>query len=489
MACMGDLLAPVRLFADRHSLLPDAATVVVGLSGGPDSLCLLHLLKRLAEAKQLHLHVAHLNHGLRGADAAEDAAFAETLAARYGLPFTGERVNAGALALPGVSQEEAARQARYAFLARVAHHVGAAIIAVGHHADDQAETVLMHFLRGSGVAGLGGMLPRTPLADYRLADAPALPRELWLVRPLLGVTRPEILTYCAQHGLTPRLDASNADVTIYRNRLRHELLPLLESYNPRIRQVLAHTADVMAGEHETLQHVTGEAVTELTLPAPSGEIHYDLVRWRGLVTGVQRATLRAAIAELRCNLRNIDWQHIERALWLASGGATGQSATLTADLALHLRYDRLIIGPATLPPGQGGPQITAPVALKAPGVTLLSGGWRVEATLLPRDALPPAFTANADPWSAFLDAEIVGSAPGLRPRLPGDRFHPHGLAGHSARVNEFMINARVSRENRPTWPLLIGAGGIAWLCGLRLDDAACVRAQTMRVWHVRFFKE
>ena len=164
---MDDLLARVRQYAQRYRLFSPGETVVVGVSGGPDSLCLLHLLRRLAPELRLWLHVAHLHHGLRGAEADADAAFVAELADCWGLPCTVGRADVAALAREaGLSLEEAARQARYRFLAGVAEAGGAATLAVGHNADDQAETVLMHFLRGSGAAGLRGMLPRTPLDDY-----------------------------------------------------------------------------------------------------------------------------------------------------------------------------------------------------------------------------------------------------------------------------------------------------------------------------------
>ena len=286
---MEDLLARVRQYAQRYRLFSPGETVVVGVSGGPDSLCLLHLLRRLAPELRLWLHVAHLHHGLRGAEADADAAFVAELADCWGLPCTVGRADVAALAREaGLSLEEAARQARYRFLAGVAEAGGAATLAVGHNADDQAETVLMHFLRGSGAAGLRGMLPRTPLDDYRLLQAatipiasghrvtalrsprwrqvfvvyswtaqplavsgadgdasdpppspgprvPASPR-LHLVRPLLSISRAEIEAYCAEYRLAPRTDRSNEDTIFFRNRLRHELLPLLETYNPGIRR-------------------------------------------------------------------------------------------------------------------------------------------------------------------------------------------------------------------------------------------------------------
>ena len=388
---MDDLLARVRQYAQRYRLFNPGETVVVGVSGGPDSLCLLHLLRRLAPELRLWLHVAHLHHGLRGAEADADAAFVAELADCWGLPCTVGRADVAALAREaGLSLEEAARQARYRFLAEVAEAGGASTLAVGHNADDQAETVLMHFLRGSGAAGLRGMLPRTPLDDYRLFQAvpcrmrprihecprarfanswfhswtaqppsvsrtdgdtgdpppssdprvPASPR-LHLVRPLLSIPRADIEAYCAEYRLAPRTDRSNEDTTFFRNRLRHELLPILETYNPGIRDVLAHTAEVLAGDHAVLSRAVEAAWTTLVSVEGPDEVRFSLPIWRGLPLGLQRATLREAIHRLRRSVRDINWEHVERAVWLAREGHTGQAATLAAGLELQIGYDSL----------------------------------------------------------------------------------------------------------------------------------------------------
>jgi tRNA(Ile)-lysidine synthase len=526
---MDDLLLSVRRYGQRYDLFRPGETVVVGVSGGPDSLCLLHLLRRLAPELGLRLHVAHLHHGLRGADADADARFVAGLAANWGLPCTvGQADVAGLAAEAGLSLEEAARQARYRFLAEVAEGVAATTIAVGHNADDQAETVLMHFLRGSGVAGLRGMLPRARLGEYRLFEHhPTALSDLWLVRPLLSTPRSAIEAYCAAHGLRPRFDRSNEDTTLYRNRLRHELLPILETYNPQIREVLAHTAGVLAGDYELLQSdleaawarvvvhaaagaTVGENLTpalgpvsdrarperggSVRRPATAGgeaicrtdAVHFDLAAWRALPIGLQRATVREAIYRLRRSLRNVNWEHVEAAVWLARGGATGQRATLAAGLELQIGYRTLRIAEEGAPWAADVPQITAPLILNVPGITELPGGRLVVVHRLRREELPNDFAANADPWTAYLDAETVGPELTLHPRQPGDRFQPQGLGGHNTRLTEFMINVKVPKDARAGWPLLIGKSGIAWVCGLRVDERAVVRPTTRDVWRVTF---
>ena len=493
---MDTLSSRVAAYITHHELLQFGDAVVVGVSGGADSVCLAHLLLHLTPRLRLRLQVAHLNHELRGVESDLDARHVSELARIWGLPCTVERADVRSLAaMHRLSLEEAARQARYAFLARTAQQAGAQRIAVGHHADDQAETVLMHFLRGSGVAGMRGMLPRTPLSDYRALSERAENvdiEKVVLIRPLLGVRRAEIEDYCARNALATRFDRSNVDTTFHRNRLRHELLPMLRQINPGIDRVLVHTAEVMAGDFEILAEATRSALDRVELDAvlgPDGaaaEVRFSLAAWRELPVGLQRSTIRAAVTRLRRTLRNINWEHIDAAARVGREGATGDAATIAAGLALTVGYDGLWIGPEGAATPGLGPRVQELVSLCMPGVTDIGEGWRVRVELCSPERLAQTYATNDDPWTAYLDADVVGSQLALRPRQPGDRFQPLGLGGHSARVNEFMINAKIPASDRATWPLLIGAEGIAWLCGLRIDARSAIRPATQRIWQLRF---
>ena len=308
------------------------------------------------------------------------------------------------------------------------------------------------------------------------------------MRPLLTIARAEVEGYCAEYRLAPRTDRSNEDTTFFRNRLRHELLPLLETYNPGIRQVLAHTAEVLAGDHAVLRREVEEAWTSLVSYEGSEEVRFSLSVWRGLPLGQQRATLREAIHRLRRSVRNINWEHVERAVWLACEGHTGQAATLAAGLELQIGYDSLRVAGEGAPWLVDLPQVSEPLPLAAPGVTEIGGGWQVIVQRRRPEEVAGDQLAGTDPWAAFLDADAVGDALILRPRAPGDRFCPLGLAGHSAKLNEFMIDAKIARGARPGWPLLVGRGGIAWVCGLRLAQPAAIGPDTVGVWYIRFVK-
>lgn len=496
---MADVLNEVRRAIEQgrrlSGILLPGETVIVGVSGGPDSLCLLHVLCRLRGEYGLTLHVAHLHHGLRGDEADADAEFVRKLAADWQIPYTVEHTDVPALAREHrLAFEEAARRARYAFLARVAGEVGAQTVAVGHNADDQAETVLMHWLRGSGLAGLRGMLPVTPLDDYRLL-AGGESQSLRLLRPLLGVTRAEIEAYDSLHGLEPRFDRSNLDTTYFRNWLRHEVLPLLSRHNPNVQEVLRRSAQVIADDYALLRTLLEETWPRVVIEETEMAIVFDLAAWRGLAISLQRSALREAIHRLRRSLRNINFIHVENALEVARDGKTGDRATLPQGLMLTLGYDRFTVAAGRgdamgwLPDWPLLPPSTEGVLLSVPGMTPLPGfEWAIDAVSVDVAELAPGWEANADPWRAFLDARAIGDRLELRTRRAGDRFQPLGMGGHEVKLADFLTNRKVPRAVRDRLPLLTCEWGIAWLCGQRVDERASVESATRQVLVVRFVR-
>jgi tRNA(Ile)-lysidine synthase len=486
---LADVLKQVRRTIENYGLLARGDGVVVGVSGGPDSLCLLHVLLRLREAYDLRLHVAHLHHGARGADADADAEFVAALAAEWGLAVTVEKQDVPALAREHrLAFEEAARRVRYAFLARVAAETGAHKIAVGHNADDQAETVLMHFLRGAGPAGLRGMLPATPITDYRLLDI-LHPASCILIRPLLEVVRAEIERYCADHGLKPRFDRSNLDTTYFRNRLRHELLPLLETYNSNVRDRLCHTAAVVAADYELLAQLQGRAWNDVVREEREAAVVFDRASWRALPVALQRAVLRQAVYRLRRSLRDVDFVHVEDARLVGLNGETGAQATLPGGLAFTVGYETLTVGDegdAGPPPDHPLLWRSEPLPVRVPGATALpESDWVLRAELLETWDVQ-RIADNADPWTAYLDADALADPLVLRPRRRGDRFCPQGMGGHSVKLSAFLINRKVLRVWRDHVPLLVAGDSIVWVCGQHVGEGAAVGAETRRVARMRF---
>lgn len=299
------------------------AALLIGFSGGPDSLCLADAL--LSAGGRVVL--AHLNHTLRGDESDDDEAFVREFAAARGARCIVERIDVATVAhTSGESIELAARRARYAFLARAAAECGLDCVAVAHHADDQAETVLLRLLRGTGIEGLRAMATRAPL--------PGAPGTT-LLRPLLRITRTEIESYCADLRLRPRHDSSNDSAEHTRNRVRLELLPLLRTFNPGITRVLARLADLAAADHEVQQWAARRAFKELAQVEARG-VRVDRAGWRALPAGLQRAMLRESVRIVRGALTDLSYDAVEEARAVLLSDAPQASAAITADVRVEM---------------------------------------------------------------------------------------------------------------------------------------------------------
>jgi tRNA(Ile)-lysidine synthase len=492
---LADVLQEVEGAIRSHDLLDAGDSVVVGVSGGPDSLCLLHVLRRLRAVLDLQLHVAHLNHGARAEAADRDADFVKGIATEWRLPVTVEKRDVPRLAREhSLAFEEAARRVRYSFLAETADRIGSSKIAVGHTGDDQAETVLMHFLRGSGLAGLRGMLPATPITDYRLVEpylrcSTATARRHVIIRPLLNVPRRAVEAYCDRHELSPRFDRSNLDTTYFRNRLRHELLPELETYNPNIRERLRHTAAVAASDFDLLTGLRQEAWDGIVREEREDTIVFDQAAWQALPLALQRATLRHATYRLRRSLRDVTFVHVENAREIALEGETGKEATLPMGLTLKVGYDTLTIrelGQSGPPPHEPLLWRDQPLPARVPGTTPLpETDWVLEARLLDRWDLTRITSPN-HPWTAYFDADALAEPVALRRRRGGDRLQPRGMDGHTVKVSELMINLKIPQAWRDRVPLLVSGEQIIWVCGRRIARSVQVRPETRQVARFRF---
>ncbi|TMK17661.1 MAG: tRNA lysidine(34) synthetase TilS [Actinobacteria bacterium] len=316
------LLERARTTIDRRSLFKGSDSVVVAVSGGPDSLALLHVLHRLAPRYALELHVAHFDHRLRDGSA-EDAAFVARIAATLGVPATVR--SADSTERPrGLSPEEAARERRYAFLEEVADATGATRIATGHTLDDQAETVLMRVVAGTGIRGLGGIPPKRDR----------------IVRPLIDARRAETEAFCLALRLDPRRDPTNADPAFLRNAIRHELVPALEGgFNVRAVEALARLADLARDDDALLADLASAALTPEM--GPDGA-RFDVARLLDLHPALQRRVVRLAAP--------LDAEHVERVLALARTGTSGDAIDLPSRLNARVEYDSLLIGRAPSPP-------------------------------------------------------------------------------------------------------------------------------------------
>lgn len=515
------LLAAVRALVYEQGLFAQPAPqadlpthVVVGVSGGADSSCLLHLLYCLAPEWSLALHVAHLDHSLRPASAAE-AEHVRQLAHGLGLPFHSQKLAADALHNQPGGLENAARQARYHFLATVARQVTPTpqtpIIAVAHHADDQAETLLMNLVRGSGLHGLGAMRPVSRLDPAFLTDSDrAAGVTIRLVRPLLHVERSAILAYLQRHECPWVEDESNRNTAHTRNLLRWQVIPLLRQLNPNLTQTLLRTTEVAAAEAERIEQLDRAHFNELLLAHQPARIVLHVDQLCTLHKAAQRNIVRMAAT-----------------LLLQDQGASSQAAPepLTmqqVDVLLHaLRGDPRASGPHPLSqtlswtvaaqrsgaPAQlslhhsdalpfqvNSPQLDSAWRTAVGGLPIVPGHsiyihpWRLAAHVLPRHELPASWR-SVSPWIAYLDAEQSGE-PQLTTPQPGMRFAPLGLHGHTKSLGDFFTDRKIHPSLRAGWPIVVdgATGAILWVCGLHVAHSPRITNQTQQVLQLRWIE-
>lgn len=465
------LLRRMERFVATHHLFERGDRLLVGVSGGADSVCLLHLLALLADAWRLELHVAHLNHGLRGAAAVADARYVAELAQQLGLPYTiEERDVASHRAKLRLSLEEAAREVRYAFFAEVAHRLGAPSVVVGHTADDQVETVLLHLLRGTGTAGLRGMAP-TMQWDSKTATYP-----LKVVRPLLEVRRAQTQAYCAAHDLKPRSDVSNLDLSFTRNRIRAELLLSLRQYNPNIDAALLRLARTAADEMAFWEE-QAVALCDRAVRHEGKGIFLELSSLAGQPPALVRHVLREGMRRLSGDLLRVEEAHVEAMKECMT--RPGSRLSLPGGLHYYVDYGRVWLGPEPYPPVPL-PLLDGEHSLTVPGMTEIPG-WRISAKVI------PANTANSCPkgWQARLDFDVAGDRLRVRPRRPGDRFQPLGMSGPK-KLQDFMVEEKIPRPWRDRIPILTDGSRILWVVGWRIDHRARVTDATRRILVLEF---
>ncbi|KAA3662783.1 MAG: tRNA lysidine(34) synthetase TilS, partial [Chloroflexi bacterium] len=384
-----------RLSKFMESLALGDLMLVVGVSGGPDSLALLHGLAAVMEGE--HVVVAHLNHGLRGR-AVEDAEFVRKTAVSLNLPHYIETIDvADWAAQHHLSLEEAGRILRYRFLAEKARECGAGAVVVGHHADDQTETVLMHLLRGSGLSGLRGMQMVRPLPEAN---------DLLLIRPFLHTTRNEIEQYCKQHNLQPVQDESNENVDFFRNRIRHQLLPLLSAYNPRIKNRLQNLAEIVAADYELLDQLLLEAWSDLLIKHDGSWLQFDKAKWQKLPLSLQRSTLRYGVKQIRPFQSNIGFRTIEQARTMIEKGQVGSQATLPGETSLLNGYEVITIADDLAQVPHDLPLLLQdePQVLTIPGEIRLNNDWVLQAKQLESFDFTQ-IENNPDDWQALVDVQ------------------------------------------------------------------------------------
>lgn len=455
------------------SLLKSTSVILTALSGGADSLALLLSLHHLAEKHGFKLRAAHLNHGLRGAESDADAEFVVGICSRFGVPLALDKVDVADMrARRRLSWEQAARIARYDFLTRVVMETESSALALGHTSDDQAETVLLHLLRGTGIRGLRGMLH---LSSWRTAHGSAT-----LVRPLLKVSRQETEAYCLEHSLTPRLDSSNLEERFTRNRIRRKLIPHLEEFNPSVKKSLLRLARTVAQDVAYLEQQAASAWSSLAVVEEDG-VRLDRHAFKALHPSLQAHVLHRAYAQTTGEASGLNLAQIEAMRELAGKGA-GLSLSLHGGVRFSTGYEEIFL---TEKPASLSSRPLDETTLRVPGETR-AGGWRVAIRVL-EGRNRPTDLKHDNPYCAYLSLDALGEELKVRSRLPGDRFQPLGLPCKKS-LKEFMIDAHVPRSQRSGTPLLMASDRVAWVVGWRIAHWARVTPETEDVLEVGFHK-
>ena len=460
------LIQKVRDYISRHRMAQRGDKILVAVSGGPDSITLLHMLYLLKDELGISLHVAHLNHMFRGEESEADAYFVAETARRYGLPVTVESSDVPSYRRRRrLSNQVAAREVRYKFFLKCAGRVGASKVALAHQTDDQAETILINFLRGSGTGGLKGILPV---------------RDGIYVRPLLNVRRSEIISFCSEMDLAFRLDASNLKPVYTRNKIRLSLTPLLEKeYNPEIVPALLRLGEICRAEDIYLDQLATKAFQEALLAENAGHITLSLESLARVPLALKRRILRLAWQSVSGDTGSQDFQHVEAALNLINSGTTGSQAVMPGHVVAVRTYAALEL--KAIPAKKDVPDYI--YQLQAPGTTYIPEiDISIEARLYSKeqDCNPRALPQS----EALLDFDKLPRDIFVRRRLAGDVFHPYGQAS-ALKLKDFFIKQKIPREERDRIPLICTPQEIIWVAGVRPGEKWKIGGSTKRMLHMK----
>ena len=472
------LLRIVEDTVTAHGMLKEKDSVVVGVSGGPDSVALLYVLGALAARFSLKLGIAHLNHCLRGNDSDKEAAFVETLSDRLGLPChihkedVHEYRNKNRLSL-----EEAARRLRYTFLNSVAETNRYNKIALGHHSDDNAELVLMNLFRGSGPLGLSGI---PPVRDGKI------------IRPLIKLSRSEIIDFLNLNGLKYVSDASNRDMRYLRNRVRHKLIPLLKTvYNPKISETLNRLSSIMHSEEAWIEEIIHPLFEKSVLDVQDDRIAFSISTLDRLHTAAQRRILRKAILKIKGDLRRIRFVNIDAVLWLLEKGSMDGRLDLPDRIRVRRSGDVLLISrkkralrDLEVKSGHSKPFVFEYKIAKPESVFIKEIGAHFEFTEMSPETVPDFCCAGQ--YTGFFDKDTLSFPMVVRNYRSGDTFRPMGMDG-TQKLKKFFIDKKVPRNERIKCPILLSRNKIIWVVGHRADESAKMTPSTRNVLKVEVF--
>jgi tRNA(Ile)-lysidine synthase len=464
MTVLGKFERQVEAVLQSHRMLIPGEQVIVAVSGGPDSVALLSVLLALHSSWDLCLWAVHFDHGLRGIESQNDAKFVKDFCDRIGIDLTIRNLDLqrSMARERGESLQQYASKVRYEALFRIADEKGAMKIALGHTADDQAETVLMWMIRGSGTGGLGGMSPV---------------RNSSVIRPLLGFSRAEILGYLRDRELGYRIDSSNFNPLYFRNRLRHELIPVLKRYNPNLIKVLSRQADIVREDHLYLEQLAAKAFDDLQRKDSADPLVLHRASLLALPLAIQRRVIRLALHTIGRMTYGPRFGSVEMILDRIIDGQSG-SSVVSHGVRVTREYDNILfefVG-SELPIVQMWPTARQTVHIPSQ-ITWPLTGQTIEITVNPVSQE----SWKGDHFRVNFDAATFSHSLVLRTWQPGDQFCPLGLGGKRKKLKNFFSDIKLERSKREKVPLLVAPEGILWVGGYRADHRFRVTEATREV--------
>lgn len=468
MSRLEPIINKVKGHIARNNLILAGDKVVVAVSGGPDSMAMLHILIELSSLFDIKLHLAHLDHQFRGIQSQKDAEFVGSHAEKLGLPITIESIDVPSFARESAfSAQAAAREIRYQFLFKVARVVGGTKIALGHTYNDQAETILARLLRGAGSRGLSGI--------------PLFGRDI-LIRPLLSISRDEIIDYLNRSKIPFLNDPSNEKPIYLRNRIRHELLPLLaERYSPGVYDILNREAEILSRENEFLCQYSSGILDSITRERSEKRLELDTGLFSRLHTAIKRRVVLEAVYRVKGDINNINFVQINEALRIMDNGRTGAIIMLPGQIRIRRGYDRITVT-GLMDPDKTEWDLTIPM----PGrVSLPLLSMDIETSIMDG---PYIYREGNDRGASF-DLEGLSTPLIVRNRRKGDAIYPLGMGGKKKKLHDIFIDMKIPVEERGRIPLLVSPEGILWIMGVRQDDRFKVKGDTKRTLLVKIERE
>ena len=454
----------------QHKLIDEKDVIVIGLSGGPDSVCLLHILTTIRCSMGIEIIAVHVNHMLRGEESDEDETYVKELCDRLEVPLKVFKIDISKISKErGLSLEEAGREERYKLFDLIANSVAANKIAVAHNKNDQAETVLMNIIRGTGLDGLRGM-------DFS--------REK-IIRPLLGIEREEIEKYCIKHGLNPRTDSSNLECVYTRNRIRLNLIPYIQKlFNIDIVHNINKMSGLLKDDSDYIEHCMNGLLSKSLAGSENGEVLLNLKFLNNCHIAAKKRIIRKFIKQVKGNIRGIENIHIENVIDMIENGRVSTELHLPGGIRVSRSYNTLKIYTYSKEPCL----VDFSIRINIPGKTIITElGKYIEASVIDDFSLEELGSANNNNSSTtqFFDYELVCKGINLRRRRVGDIFKPFRSSG-TKKLKEYFIDSKIPKEDRDRIPLVTLESEVIWIIGYKISDKFKLTENTKRVLKLEF---